>query len=389
MRILLKKLFILLLCSVIASLSSGQEGSKIKTVVIDAGHGGKDPGALGKHSKEKDIALAVALKTGAYIEKNLDVEVIYTRKDDRFIPLHKRADIANKANADFFLSIHCNAIESGNASGAETYIMGLHKNDENLNVAMKENAAILLEENADDEYAGFDANSVESYIQFNLLQDENLDQSSALAENIQKQFKDRVGRRDRGVYQAGFLVLWRTAMPGVLIELGYISNPEEEKFLTSENGQVYMASAIYRAFRDYKKEYEKENVQPKAIVQKKEEPKPVIVEQPEAETIKETKHEKAVDIKEQISGLNYRIQFYTSPKKLVSNDKRIDGVVDLKVYFHNGIYKYTSGQFKSISEAKNQLSKLKELGYGDAFIVPFDGDERIGFEQARQMERGN
>ncbi len=373
MRDFLKTLFVLLLTFSGINLSNAQAGSKINTIVIDAGHGGKDPGALGKRSKEKDIALAVTLKTGAYIQKNLpDVKVIYTRKEDRFIPLHKRAEIANKNNADFFLSIHCNAVESGNASGAETYIMGLHKNDQNLNVAMKENAAILFEENADDEYSGFDANSVESYIQFNLLQNENLEQSSVLAENIQKQFKDRVGRKDRGVYQAGFLVLWRTAMPGVLIELGYISNAEEEKFLNSENGQVYMASAIYRAFRDYKKEYEKENNQPKPVVRK--------IEKPKQKTIT-PEHKPS-------AGLNYRVQFYTNPRQVVLHDKRFKGIPDLEVYYHNGMYKYTSGRFNTLDEAKVRVPLIKSLGYSDAFVGAFEGDERISFERARQLESG-
>lgn len=373
---LLKSFTLFAIFALILSGLKAQESSKIRTVVIDAGHGGKDPGALGKRSREKDIVLSVALKTGAYIQKNLpDVKVIYTRKDDRFIPLHKRAQIANESNADFFISIHCNAVESGNASGAETYIMGLHKNEQNLNVAMKENAAILFEENANEEYGGFDANSTESYIQFNLMQDENLEQSSALAENIQKQFKDRVGRKDRGVYQAGFLVLWRTAMPGVLIELGYISNPSEEKFLTSENGQVYLASAIFRAFRDYKKDYEKENYTPKPVVQKlpeKKKAEPVTVKNKEPE--KET------------TGLNYRVQFYTNPRRVVLYDKRFKGVPELVVYYHNGMYKYTSGHFKTKDEAHQHLAVLKNLGYSDAFVAAFDGDERISFERARQLE---
>jgi len=366
-----KNIIAFLICFGFVIPSFSQSGSKIRTVVIDAGHGGKDPGALGHRSKEKDIVLAVALKTGAYIEKNLPgVKVIYTRKDDRFIPLHQRADIANKNNADFFISIHCNSVAAGNASGAETYVMGLHKNEANLNVAMKENAAILLEDNADDQYQGFDANSVESYIQFSLLQDENLNRSTALAENIQKQFKDRVGRRDRGVYQAGFLVLWRTAMPGVLVELGYISNPTEEKFLMSENGQVYMASAIFRAFRDYKQEYEKENNQPKPVVIEK--PQPVL------------NTDKIIG-----SSLNYRIQFYTNKNKIALSDKRFKKIPDPGVYYHNGMYKYTSGHFNTLKEAENHLSAIRKMGNRDAFIVPFNDDKRIGFDEARQMEKEN
>lgn len=244
----------------LSSQALAQKGSRITTVVIDAGHGGKDPGAMGKHSKEKDITLAVALKTGHYIEKYLpDVKVIYTRKDDRFVPLYKRAEIANKNKADFFISIHCNANKSSGPFGAETYVMGLHKSKANLDVAMMENASIMFEDNAGTTYDGFDPSLPQSYIQFTLFQSEYLDQSLQLAYDIQRQFKDRVGRRDRGVHQAGFLVLWKTAMPGVLVELGYLSNPTEEKFLLSEKGQVYLASAIYRAFKEYKQEFEKQN----------------------------------------------------------------------------------------------------------------------------------
>jgi len=242
-----------------ALLSRAQEKGKITTVVIDAGHGGKDPGAIGKHTKEKDIVLKITLKTGQYIEEYLkDVKVIYTRKTDRFVELYKRAEIANKNKADFFISIHCNSIKSSSAYGAESYIIGLHKDNANLNVAMMENASILMEDNSEDHYDGFD-NSTESYIELNLYQDENREQSEVLAYNVQQQFKNRVGRKDRGVKEAGFLVLWRTSVPGILIELGFLSNPKEEQFLNSEEGQVFMASAIYRAFKEYKIAYEKEN----------------------------------------------------------------------------------------------------------------------------------
>lgn len=381
MNNLLKTIFIVVVCFCFSKHAISQGGSKIETIVIDAGHGGKDPGALGKKSKEKDIALAVALKTGAYIEKNLpDVKVLYTREDDRFIPLHKRAEIANKNNADFFISIHCNALEISTVTGAETYVMGLHKNDQNLNVAMKENAAILFEENAETEYSGFDANSDESYIQFNLFQDENLDQSTALAGSIQMQFKDRVGRKDRSVKQAGFLVLWRTAMPGVLIELGYISNADEEKFLLSENGQVYMASAVYRAFRDYKKDYEKENGHPKTVIKKVE---------PTKKTEKAVEEKVIVkDEKKTATGVNYRVQFYTNPRKVVLYDKRFNGVPELEVYFDNAMYKYTSGHFNTIDDARRHLPIIKNLGYSDAFVAAFDGDERISFSRAQQLIGG-
>lgn len=362
----MKLLSLILTCYLLfCGLNSGlkaQKGIKINTVVIDAGHGGKDPGALGKRSKEKDIALAVALKTGNYIKKYLpDVKVIFTRADDRFIPLHQRADIANENSADFFISIHCNANNNKAASGSETYTMGLHKNDANLNTAMLENAAILFEEDAEEQYGGFDANSIESYIQFTLFQNTFLDESNLLAAYIQDQFKNRVGRRDRGVHQAGFLVLWRTAMPGVLVELGFISNPTEEKFLMSEEGQSFMASAIYRAFKQYKLEYEKEN-KPKEV----------------AETIQQN------DIIE--SGLSFRVQFYTKNMMVELSDPRFAGLKEMDVYHHNGLYKYTSGRFSSFAKAREYLPEVIDKGFEGAFVVAFKDNKRIPIDEARSLE---
>jgi N-acetylmuramoyl-L-alanine amidase len=222
-------------------------------VVIDAGHGGKDPGAVGAKGKEKHINLAVALKTGKYISDNLkDVKVIYTRTDDTYPGLAERAEVANKNKADLFISIHSNALTDKRLYGAETYVLGQTMDEANLQVAMKENSVITLESDYQTKYEGFDPNSAESYIIFSLMQNTYLKQSTEFATLVQGQFRDRVGRRDRGVRQAGFVVLWRTTMPSVLVELGYITNPEEEKFLMSEQGQDYLASAIYRAFRDYK-----------------------------------------------------------------------------------------------------------------------------------------
>ena len=336
--------------------------NKITTVVIDAGHGGKDPGAMGKHTREKDITLKVALKTGYYIEKNLkDVKVIYTRSTDRFVELKNRTKIANDNKADVFISIHCNSSKSPAPYGAETYTMGLHKDKANLDVAMMENAAILLEDNAKDEYGGFDPNAPESYIELSLLKDKNLDQSLQLASLVQKQFKERVGRKDRGVNQAGFLVLWRATMPSILIELGFLSNPTEERFLNSEKGQVYMASAIYRAFKEYKIAYEKEN----AV-------------QDEAKPVTTSSGKK--------SGLNYRIQFYTNPRSIPLTDKRFSGLEDVSSYFHNGLYKYTSGHYATEAEAHRHLKEVRNKGFGDAFIVPFSGDKRISPAEARKLE---
>ncbi len=223
------------------------------TVVIDAGHGGKDPGTLGSKSKEKNVALAVALKTGKYISENLkDVRVIYTRDDDTFIGLDERAAIANRNKADIFISIHANGMDDKRPYGSETWVLGQSMDDANLKLAMKENSVITFEEDYETKYEGYDPNSVESFIIFSLMQNTYLKQSTEFASIIQSQFRDRVGRKDRGVKQAGFVVLWRSTMPSVLVELGFLSNAEEEKYLISETGQDFLASAIFRAFRDYK-----------------------------------------------------------------------------------------------------------------------------------------
>jgi len=232
----------------------------VDVVVIDAGHGGKDSGTSGKIIKEKDVALKIALKVGEYIEKNVPgVKVIYTRKDDRYLPLDERADIANKSKADLFICIHANANGNTRAFGTETYVMGLHKDDSNLSVAKRENSVILLDENYHERYEGFDPNSPESYILFTLTQSAFQASSLSFAQKVEDQFKKRVGRVSRGVKQAGFVVLWRTTMPSVLIETGFLSNAPEEKFLAAEEGQTLIASGIYRAFKEYKQEVESLN----------------------------------------------------------------------------------------------------------------------------------
>ena len=240
--------------------TSGIRQYKVRKVVIDAGHGGKDPGTHGRFSNEKDVTLAIALELGRTINKYLeDVEVIYTRTTDKFIPLDQRAEIANKNDADLFISIHANALHSHSVYGTETYVMGPHTFEGNLEVAKRENSAILMEENYEERYEGFNPSSPESHILFSLYQNAYQQSSLRLAEKIEAQFEQRVGRRSRGVRQAGFWVLWRTGMPSVLVEVGYLTNPEEEKFLNSELGQVYLASGIFRAFRDYKQEIEAMN----------------------------------------------------------------------------------------------------------------------------------
>ncbi len=234
--------------------------SKLNVVVIDAGHGGHDPGTKGKLAKEKDVALKIALKVGAYIEKNIpSVKVIYTRKDDRYLALDERAAIANKAKADLFICIHVNANPNTKAFGTETYVMGHHKDEGNLDVAKRENSVILMDENYEERYEGFDPKSPESYILFSLTQSAYQESSLKLAQKIEDQFKSKIGRVSRGVKQAGFLVLWKTTMPGVYVETGFLSNTAEEKFLNSDEGQDLIASGIYRAFKEYKSEVESIN----------------------------------------------------------------------------------------------------------------------------------
>lgn len=230
---------------------------RLRTVVIDAGHGGKDPGTVGSFSKEKDVALSVALQVGKYVEELLpDVEVIYTRTTDRFLELKERSNIANRNKADLFISIHCNAASNRSVYGTETFVMGTKNFEANFDIVKRENAVILLEEGYEENYEGFDPNSPESYILFNLQQKAYISNSISLASKIEEDFKTRVNRSSRGVKQAPFYVLWTTSMPSVLVEIGFLSNPSEERFLNSKNGQVYLASAIYRSIKAYKEEIE-------------------------------------------------------------------------------------------------------------------------------------
>jgi N-acetylmuramoyl-L-alanine amidase len=335
-----------------------QKGEKIQTIVIDAGHGGKDTGALGKVSKEKDLNLAVALKFGAYIEENLpDVKVVYTRKTDKFIELSERAAIANRNNADVFVSIHCNSTEVANsASGAETFVMGESKNEKNLAVAKKENAAILLEDNTD-AYDNFDPNSTEAYIIFSLTQSLYQNQSLNLAGKVQQQFANK-GRHDRGVQQAGFLVLWKTSMPSILVELGFINHAKEEQFLNSEKGQTQMALSLYHAFAEYKREFEAENH---------------ISAEGEAEEKPAGKDD-----------TYFTVQFASRDKKVASTDKAFSGVKEVDVYEYNGAFRYISGKFTSKDAAMKRQSEVRALGYKDAFVVAFVNGERSTIKQAEE-----
>lgn len=397
--------------------SFAQKGEKIQTIVIDAGHGGKDTGALGRLSTEKSINLSVALKFGAYIEENLpDVKVIYTRTTDKFVELSERAAIANRNNADVFVSIHCNSTDGiTSVDGAETFVMGESKNEANLNVAKKENSAILLESNTK-AYGNFDPNSTEAYIIFSLNQSIYQSQSLSLADKVQKQFTKKVGRHDRGVQQAGFLVLWKTSMPSILVELGFINNMKEEQFLKSETGQTQMALALYRAFEEYKREFESENHvakktettdKPKATEKPKAADKPVVTEKPKTTdkpvvtekpkvadkpvvTDKPTTTDKteSTDKPVSVSGDTYfAVQFSTLKRKISVTDKAFKGIKEVEVYESNGSYRYVSGHFQTKSEAVARLTEVRNLGFTDAFIIAFKDGKRVSVKEAEEATK--
>jgi len=359
--------FGIFLMMLIPAVLFAQESGKIQKVVIDAGHGGKDPGALGKNIKEKDIALSIALKTGNYIEKNFpDVEVIYTRKTDKFIELHERAKIANENEADLFISIHCNANTNSRIYGSETYVMGLHRSQANLEVAKLENAAILKEENYEDQYEGFDPNSDVAYILFSLVQSENSDLSLNFAAKVQDQFRERVGLKDRSVMQAGFLVLYKTTMPSVLIETGYLSNQKDASFLASEEGQVYIASAIYRAFKEYKLDLERDNSNPMVNPAA---PAPDVTNSEESDK----------------NNLWYRVQFMIALTEKQLNTEEFKNLPDVFQYRHQNYYKYTAGKFAKFADADKFLANLQARGYKDAFVVAFLDNERISVYEAKKL----
>lgn len=374
----------------------------IKTVVIDAGHGGKDPGCHGTEFKEKDVALAIALKLGAYIEKYCpDVKVVYTRKTDVFIELNERANIANKNKADLFICIHCNSACkydkktkketcNENAYGAETYVMGLSKIDANLAVASRENASILYEEDYKKKYEGFDPESDEGFIFTNIFQNITMNNSLKFAAHVQKNFKEKAGRNDKGVKQAGFLVLWKTAMPSVLIETGFLTNPSEHDFLGDEKGQDNMAAAIFRSFRQYKDELEGKVAKYDDEIEKI---KPYIPPvKPKADTAKtDTKNDSVLvkkDVKEDkkdSSGVIFKVQFLTSEKQLLLSDPKFDNVKDVTEYEGGGFFKYCTGEFTDPKLASKLQDELRNKGFKDAFVVAFKDGKRISYNDAIKM----
>lgn len=384
------------------------------TVVLDAGHGGHDPGAMGDIIREKDINLAITLKLGEIIEQNFkDVNVVYTRKTDKYLTLQERADIVNNHHADLFICVHTNSAPGPMAFGAETYTLGLAKTKANLDVAMRENSVITLEEDYKTKYQGFDPNSVESYIMFEFMQDKYIDRSIDFASTVQKQFQNYCNRVDRGVRQAGFWVLHRSACPSVLVEVGFISNPTEERYLVSNQGQKQMATAIYNAFVDYKRAHDKKSGHQISNATK-------IEQKVKTEEYKENKTETAVSDTPKTSAVNiihkslsdttanyislkkklvvsnakenktmqpiFKIQLFALKKEIKPNAKDFKGIKNVEFFVENGYNKYTVNSdtdHKKISNfRKSILSKFPK-----AFIIAFIGDKKISEKEALKINK--
>ncbi len=394
----------------------------IRTIVLDAGHGGHDPGAIGvSKSNEKDVVLDVVLRIGKLIEANYpEVKVLYTRKTDVFVELGKRADIANKNKADLFISIHCNSAPSATAYGAETFVMGLDKTNANMALVQKENAVILKESNYEDNYGGFDPYSPESYIIFSLRQNAFLTQSTNFANHVQKNFTQDLKRYDRGVKQAPFLVLWRTTMPSVLIELGFLSNKEEEAYLISDKGKKELSQAIFKAIAQSMEEQgehktyfvtetetvpesrpdssiipgtvapkpdvpqpeidrkveEKQPVETRPVHVNAEEAKPVVVPLPEKETAPAPKKE---------TGVVYKVQFATIREQKSMDDYAFKNLPDVQCHPVGNFFTYTAGEVHTYTEALEVLQKVKDKGYKDAYIIALQNGQRIPLDKARSL----
>lgn len=353
-------------------ISQAQNNAKFR-VVLDAGHGGNDFGATYHGYVEKNNALNVALKVGRILEKDAGTQVIYTRKTDVFIPLDERADIANKSKADIFVSIHCNANKNLAASGSETYVMGVTRNAANLEVAKKENEVVTLEKDYKVKYDGYDPKSPESVIGMTLIQEEYLEQSIELAAGVQDQFDTKVGRKNRGVKQAGFLVLRKIYMPRILIEMGFVSNKEEGAFLSSDEGQEKIAEAIANAILDYKKEYFVPGTEEYVAPEPKKEVKTV-------DSPKVVKDTKAVNTK----GIVYKVQISASSKKLELRANNFNGLDNVSVEEGGSINKYFYGNTNDYNESKKDLEVAKSKGYTSAFIVAYKNGKKISLKEALQ-----
>lgn len=371
------------------------------TLVIDAGHGGHDAGALGASSKEKNINLNVALAFGNYVERNCpDVKVVYTRKTDVFVTLHERANIANRHKADLFVSIHTNALPAGKqARGLETYTLGMNRANENFDVAKRENAVILYEKDYEQHYEGFDPNSSESYIMFEFMQDKNMAQSVDLAKMVQKRACSSANRQNKGVKQAGFLVLRETSMPSCLIELGFITTPQEEQQLNTRECIDALGYGIFQAFLDYRNKYDKtiivpfeaperqvmENLAQEKVQKESEGGKTQTAEQ-EKDNVPRSESKMVNEVPEQKPATDseapiFKIQVLTSTTLIRQGDKRLKGLDGVDYYKDGGIYKYTIGA----SANYNEIYRLRKTMVGkfpQAFIIAFKGGQRTDVVEA-------
>jgi len=352
--------------------------NKIRTIVIDPGHGGKDPGTMGtkRYDKyEKDIALSVALMLGDYISNAFsEINVVYTRDKDEFLELNERTDIANRLKADLFISIHCDGFTNSKASGASVFVMGMSKLKANLDVAMRENAAIYLEDNYKQKYDGFDPKSIESYIVFNLMQNAYLEQSLQLAEEVEQEFATKANRKSRGVKQAPFYVISRTNMPSILVECGFLTNPSEEDFLQSLVGQDYIASAIFRAFKSYKEGIENVNdlLIEKHLLAKESDSMIVSINE---------SHKKNGD------DVVFKVQIGTYLESMKSNNLFVQ--IKAKEEYVNGTFKYYVGGENKKSSADKIKRKMLDLGFTGAFVVAFYKDMRISTKEALALQAEN
>ena len=395
-----RKIVILLFSMFVVRLAMA-DGNRNFTLVIDAGHGGHDAGALGAMSKEKNINLNVALAFGRYVEANCpDVKVIYTRKTDVFVTLHERANIANRNKADLFVSIHTNALPKGKqARGLETYTLGMNRAEENFDVAKRENAVILYEKDYKQRYEGFDPNSSESYIMFEFLQDKNMAQSVELAKMVQKRTCASADRANKGVRQAGFLVLRETSMPSCLIELGFITTFSEEQYLNTKQGVDALGYGIYQAFVDYRNKFDKSITVPfrigERMIEPQQSPQELVKDdteqmpkqQGDATTGKEEQKESPADTRQNDGAPVFKIQFLTATGKIRNGDKRLKDIEDYDYYVDGKTYKYTVG----CSENYNEIYRLRKTilyKFPQAFIIAFKNGERTDVVEAiREYKR--
>ncbi|WP_319481245.1 N-acetylmuramoyl-L-alanine amidase [uncultured Draconibacterium sp.] len=380
-------LFICSVCFTMHSFSANpfsDENQKegVSVVVIDPGHGGRDLGASFGNAVEKNIVLDIALKLGTTIKENYpNVKVVYTRTSDVFIPLYKRAEIANKNEADLFISIHINAVGARSVQGTETFVLGLHRNDDNLEVAKKENAVILLEDDYSTTYEGFDPNLPESYIMFETMQEEFQGQSVMLASSIQNEFRDYAKRLDRSVKMAGFLVLRETTMPSVLIEAGFISHSGERQYLTSEAGRTRLAYAIFRAFREYKSDIEQRSsfhlvTETNTKQENKLNTGSAPSELPLAQSGSQATQQKTDDV-------FYSVQIMALTRKQEATPANFKGEQNIFLIEGQNLNRYFSGRFKSIEEAGVEQRRISSK-YPNAFVVAFKNNKLISVKKVTE-----